>query len=111
MVPANVRQQLSCDSKELLERCVLAELRRLQALRDDVCALRVDRLALARVDALIEKAHLALRQLGYVYLDQFEKGRQENDEAGRLGLHHGQPQATPEPAPSRLMGSTCPTPC
>lgn len=111
MVPANVRQQLSCDSKELLERCAQAELRRLQALRDDVCALRVDRLALARVDALIEKAHLAQRQLGYVYLDQFEKGRLENDEAGRLGLHHDQPLAPAEPTPYRLVGSTGPTPC
>lgn len=82
----NCRQQLSCESKELLERAAQVELHRLRALRDDLFRLQAGPEALARVDAEIAKVDLAMRQLAYVYIDQFEAGREENNRYGRLGL-------------------------
>lgn len=80
------RQQLSCASKEILEQAVLTELNRLRSLRSELIALQVNAEAVARLDARIDDTQLAFRQLGYVYIDQFEEGRAENDRAGRLGL-------------------------
>lgn len=81
-----LRQQLSCASKELLEAAADKELIRLSRLRDDLCCLTLDAVALEKLDARIEAMLTAKRQLAYVYIDQFELGRAENDYGGRLGL-------------------------
>lgn len=84
-----IRQQLSCDSKEILERAAHAELRRLRRLRDEVVSLQAGAAVLGKVDAEIGRVEQAIRQLAYVYIDQFEAGRAENDQAGRFGLVKG----------------------
>lgn len=81
-----LRQQLSCDSKELLERAAAIELNRLRELRGNVVRLQAGSAALDRIDAEIACMELATKQLAYVYVDQFEAGRAENDLAGRMGL-------------------------
>jgi len=83
---ARPRQQLSCDSKEILERAAHTELNRLKRLHNDVCWLGADSKVLAQLDAETAKVELAIRQLIYVYIDQFEEGRAENDRYGRHGL-------------------------
>lgn len=88
-----LRQQLSCASKELLESAMLAEIGRIAKLRDEICGLglpsKAMHAALDKIDERNAAATLALRQLGYVYIDQFERGRAENDSAGRSGLIDG----------------------
>lgn len=85
----NIRQQLSCDSKEILERAAHADLRRLHQLRIEVVGLQAGPAVLDKIDAEIERVERAIRQLLYVYIDQFEPGRVENDQAGRFGLVNG----------------------
>ncbi len=80
------RQQLSCDSKEILEHAAHAELSRLRSLRSELGNLQAGATAFVHLDARLDALELALRQLGYAYIDQFEEGRAENDRAGRLGL-------------------------
>lgn len=84
-----IRQQLSCDSKEILERAARAHLSRLHRLRDEVVSLQAGAAVLDKIDAEIGRVERAIRQLAYVYIDQFEAGRAENDQAGRFGLVKG----------------------
>lgn len=84
-----LRQQLSCESKEILELAGATRLKRLRDLRDEVCALGVGVDVIDKVDAEIAKTELAVKQLLYVYIDQFAAGRAENDGAARHGLADG----------------------
>lgn len=93
MITPSIRQQLSCESKEVLERAAQADLARLHKLRAEVVGLQAGAVALDRLDAEINRVELAIMQLSYVYIDQFEEGRVENDQAGRFGLVRGQPAA------------------
>lgn len=81
-----LRQQLSSDSKELLERAAHAEVARLAELRSNLFALQAGARAIDRVDVLIAAARRAINELAYVYADQFAAGRAENDRAGHTGL-------------------------
>lgn len=80
------RQQLSSDSLEMLQRCVAVERSRLTRLHGESLPHRPSPQYLASIAADLRALEGAERQLRYVYLDQFEAGREENDRAGRRGL-------------------------
>lgn len=90
MTCVTLRQQLSCDSREILEHAGLAEIERLRRLRGDVVRLQAGTPVLDRIDAEIARVELAIAQLAYVYIDQFEMGRAENDRSSRFGLVRGE---------------------
>ncbi len=90
MTDVTLRQQLSYQSQQLLEAAAQTELKRLRALQDELTGLQADEKLLHRVRSNIDRVLLAINQLNFVYIDQFEAGRTENDQAGRLGLVSGQ---------------------
>lgn len=84
-----LRQQLSSESMLLLKAGAEAQVERLQGFLRELCAVTTDAGARAKVQARIEEWETAIRQLQYVYVDQFPEGRKENDGAGRRGLRRG----------------------
>lgn len=85
-----LRAQISCASKELLEAAAHRELVFLKRTRDELIALRSGREVLDKMNERIAQTELALKQLLYVYVDQFPQGRAENDTYGRTGLQGGE---------------------
>lgn len=81
-----LRQQLSSESLEVLERAADAELERLNRLHWEVVAVTSDAAAFARIERQAAAVRSAKAQLRYVFLDQFPQGRVENDAAGRSGM-------------------------
>lgn len=85
-----LRAQISCASKELLDAAMHRELAFLKRTRDELHNLRPGREVLEKVDGRIAETELALKQLLYVYIDQYAQGRAENDTYGRTGLQGGE---------------------
>lgn len=94
----DLRQQLGCDSMLLLKAGAEAQVERLEAFLRELCAVTSDAAARAKVQARIEEWRTAIKQVQYVYIDQFPEGRLENDGAGRLGLPRGDAADAPQRA-------------
>lgn len=88
-----LRQQLSCQSKEILELAIHHEIDRLNKLRNEIIRIAGRSISeqnslLEKVDLMVKNAEIARNELMYVYVDQFELGRLENDRAGHIGLNN-----------------------
>lgn len=66
------------------------ELAYLKRTRDELVNLRPGPAVLDKMDERIAQSELALKQLLYVFIDQFPRGREENDTYGRTGLNAGE---------------------
>jgi hypothetical protein len=80
------RQQLSADNLAMIQRCIAGERDRLTKLHWAMVPFKLNEESILAMQAEVRALDEAESQLTALFLDQFEAGRQENDEKGRTGL-------------------------
>lgn len=81
-----LRQQLSADCLERIQRCIGAERERLTRLHWSILPFKPSAETILAMQAEVAQLDKAETELTAVFLDQFEAGRLENDSKGRVGL-------------------------